>query len=228
MHRREFLTALAACPLCAAASAARADARQLHGKGAIAGAVAAPGAGVEANTFDLADRLAEGLDLVSTHWPSLGGMTLRNNGEALVVEVPEGGRSFVQGREFKLLEFHFHHTSGHRLGERSFPLELHFVHQAPEGDWMVLGVLLEAGAPHPLLNALLEAAPRETGEARVGQSLAIQDLLPEQGRFYSYTGRSIPPSDGEVVTWVVYDRPFSASRAQIDAFAELFPRALLA
>lgn len=218
MHRRDFLTVLAAFPLCTAASAVQAE--RLHWHDAVglrhdpAGGGAAP--------IELSGRISRHLDLVSTRWLPGHDLTLRNDGLSLHLEVAEGSVSFVQGREFELLGVHFHRASLHRVGGSPFPLEIHFLHQAAEGDVMVLGVLVEAGDAHPLLTPLLQAAPHQPGERRIAGPLDLQSLLPAGGGFYSYAGPAAASSDAEPGTWVLYDRPLSASADQIAAFAEFF------
>ncbi len=221
MHRRDFLTVLAACPLCAAASAVRAERFHEPGERAAGKRIALGSQGP--GGVDLSGKVAEGLDLVSTDWPSREGLILRNHGDALQVLVPEGYRSFVQGREFELLEFSFRRGPVHKSGEILYPLELHFLHQAAEGDYMALGVLFEAGAPHPGLTPFLQAAPTALGEGKVEGGLALSDLLPADCGFYSYVGAPLGQSNAGAVTWVLYDRPLSLSQVQIEALSDLLP-----
>ena len=41
-----------------------------------------------------------------------------------------GGNLTFEGTTYKLLQFHFHTPSEHRIGEEHFPLEVHFVHSS--------------------------------------------------------------------------------------------------
>jgi len=48
-----------------------------------------------------------------------------------------------------LKQFHFHHPSEHTIDGKAYPLEMHFVHAAPDGDLAVVGVLFEEGRRKP-------------------------------------------------------------------------------
>ena len=51
----------------------------------------------------------------------------------------------VEGVTYRLSQFHFHTPSEHLLNGEEFPLELHLVHEASNGDLLVLGVFIESG-----------------------------------------------------------------------------------
>ena len=46
----------------------------------------------------------------------------------------------LEGKKYKLLQFHFHTPSEHRFRDESFPLEVHFVHRSDDGKLAVVGI----------------------------------------------------------------------------------------
>ena len=46
----------------------------------------------------------------------------------------------LEGKKYKLLQFHFHTPSEHRFQDESFPLEVHFVHKSDDGGLAVVGI----------------------------------------------------------------------------------------
>jgi len=70
-----------------------------------------------------------------------------NNGRTIVFYPRDAGNytSVLEGKEYKLLQFHFHTPSEHRFADESYPLEVHFVHQDKEGKLAVVGVFFELG-----------------------------------------------------------------------------------
>ena len=63
-------------------------------------------------------------------------------------------------RQFSLLQFHFHLPSEHTVEGESSPMEVHFVHQAEEGDLAVIGVFMDAGEAHPAIQSIWDAGRR--------------------------------------------------------------------
>ena len=49
------------------------------------------------------------------------------------------------GVVYKLVQFHFHTASEHRVKGRGFDMELHLVHQSADGANAVIGVFLKRG-----------------------------------------------------------------------------------
>ena len=46
----------------------------------------------------------------------------------------------LERKKYKLLQFHFHTPSEHRLRDESFPMEVHFVHKDDDGKLAVVGI----------------------------------------------------------------------------------------
>jgi carbonic anhydrase len=75
-----------------------------------------------------------------------------------------------------------------------------------------------------LLQAVWNNLPLEKGEAVAARGLIdLNELLPEDRRYYTYMGSLTTPPCSEGVLWVVMQKPLAVSGRQIDIFAHLYP-----
>ncbi|WP_425152577.1 carbonic anhydrase [Candidatus Palauibacter sp.] len=181
--------------------------------------------GVEQSPVDLAGAIpadaadAAGLDI---QWQPTEAHVV-DNGHTIQIDMEAGSSIVLEGRQFSLVQFHFHLPSEHTVDGGSFPMEVHFVHAAEEGDLAVIGVFMEAGEDDPTIQGLWEAIPGpDESPAAVG-ALDPGTLLPEGRGYFRYQGSLTTPPCSEVVSWVVMTEPISVSQAQVDAFAALYP-----
>ena len=149
---------------------------------------------------------------------------LTNNGHTIQVNVDKGSSLTLDGKRFDLLQFHFHTPSEHTIEGRSYPLEMHLVHQATDKNLAVLAVMLADGAPNMLFTKFWERLPRAEGDAETGVTISLQDLLPRNiDDYFTYSGSLTTPPCTESVRWIVLKRPVEVSKAQISAFRAIFP-----
>ena len=181
--------------------------------------------GIEQSPVDLTGAVpgdaAEGggLDIrwQATEWEVV------DNGHTIQINVAEGSSIVLEGREFSLVQFHFHLPSEHTVDGALSAMEVHFVHAAEEGDLAVIGVLMQVGDADPTIQGLWDAIPGvDESPAAVG-ALDPGTLLPEGRAYYRYQGSLTTPPCSEVVSWVVMTESISVSVRQIDAFAALYP-----
>ncbi|WP_420447231.1 carbonic anhydrase [Candidatus Palauibacter sp.] len=146
-----------------------------------------------------------------------------DNGHTIQVNVAEGSSIALEGRQFSLVQFHFHLPSEHTVDGAASPMEVHFVHAAEEGDLAVIGVFMEAGDADPTIQSLWEAIPGPDESPPAVGALDPGSLLPEGRGYFRYQGSLTTPPCSEVVSWVVMTESISVSQAQVDAFAALYP-----
>lgn len=146
-----------------------------------------------------------------------------NNGHTVQYDAPAGNSFSMMGGTYALAQFHIHHPSEHLLNGERFPLEIHFVHKMPDGRIGVIGVLVSEGAANPTLQKLLDAIPASAGKTSDGPKFDPRALLPKNHGFDRYEGSLTTPPCSESVDWVVLRTPISASPAQVQQFAKLFP-----
>ncbi len=179
--------------------------------------------GLQQTPIDIRSGTPADLAAVS---PSFKIMPLKilNNGHTIQVNCEKGSQTVIDGQEFQLLQFHFHHPSEHLLSGKAFGMELHFVHKSAAGQLAVLGVFITPGAENAALTPIWAAMPREAGdEQSIDATIAPADLLPVERGFFRYSGSLTTPPCSEGVLWTVFRQPITASAAQIEQFARLFP-----
>lgn len=140
--------------------------------------------------------------------------------------VPEGaGRLRVGGVTYNLLQFHWHTPSEHLIEGRSFPLEMHLVHQAVDGSGalLVVAVLIEQGPRHAELDKIFSQLPGTAGQSTPIAGFDLTQLLPDRRESFRYTGSLTTPPFTEGVQFIVLADSARMSKRQIEAFQSVFP-----
>ncbi|WP_386679950.1 carbonic anhydrase [Loktanella sp. R86503] len=151
-------------------------------------------------------------------------VAVTNNGHTLVVNGGIDDVLRIGSTDFKLLQFHFHTPSEYMISGKSFPMELHFVHQAADGRFAVLGVMIAEGPANPALTQLWNVAPYDQGETGTADALFDpRDLLPSNQSYMRFMGSLTTPPCTEGINWHMLMSPITASADQIAAFQSVFP-----
>jgi carbonic anhydrase len=231
MHRRNVLKALsglALCPICATAGFA-ADAHWSY-----------EGAGGPANWghLDAASKVcAVGSQqspvnvtaAVKAQLPPLGfawrnaADTLVNNGHTIQANFVDGNMLTVGKQPYKLLQFHFHRPSEHQIDGKTFPMEVHFVHQHASGALAVVGVLMSIGKANPVFNKVIATMPQKQGPAvKADKAINPNGMLPAIRSYYRYAGSLTTPPCAETVEWLLLTAPITVAAADVEGFAKLY------
>ena len=153
---------------------------------------------------------------------STSSINIVNNGHAIQVNCDPGSVLELDGKSFDLLQFHFHAPSEHRVGGRSFPMEMHMVHKADDGQLAVVSVLIAQGRDNPALAPVWAYLPASEGPATtVPGRVETSSLLPVSRTSYRYGGSLTTPPCSEDVQWLVLTTPVELSAAQIQAFTRI-------
>jgi carbonic anhydrase len=147
-----------------------------------------------------------------------------NNGHSIQVNYPEGSFIIVDGIQYQLVQFHFHHPSEEKIKGKSFDMVVHLVHKNAEGNLAVVAVLMRKGQANALLKTLWEHLPKAEGKEVASADVTINpmELLPAQRGYYTYTGSLTTPPCTEGVKWLVLKTPVEISDVQIDRFAHIY------
>lgn len=179
--------------------------------------------GHQQSPIDLAGAMTASIAPPAAHWISASGAMVVNNGHTIQVDVPAGGSVTLDGKDYVLKQFHFHHPSEHTIDGKQFPLEAHFVHAAADGDLAVIGVMFLEGAANANLDAIWATAPGREAKAAVAFAIDAAAFMPKQDAAFRYEGSLTTPPCSESVHWTVMATPVTASSSQIAAFASMFP-----
>lgn len=152
-------------------------------------------------------------------------LNIIDNGHTIQVNFAEGSTLTVGDKTYELKQFHFHHPSEEHVGEKVFPLVAHLVHADDEGHLAVVAVLFTEGAANPLIETLWKNIPAEKEKAKDVPSVSIQlqDMLPSDHGYFTYTGSLTTPPCSEGVTWYVLKNHMTISKEQLAAFARIYP-----
>ncbi|WP_395703167.1 carbonic anhydrase [Aquabacterium sp.] len=147
-----------------------------------------------------------------------------DNGHTVQVNLDGGNSIEVQGRRYDLVQFHFHRPSEERIDGRQFDMVAHLVHKDPEGRLAVVAVLLDRGSAHAVVQQVWNNLPLEKGEELAAKApIDMNQLLPEDKRYYTYMGSLTTPPCSEGVLWMVMQQPVPIAPDQINVFARLYP-----
>ena len=103
-------------------------------------------------------------------------------------------------------------------------MEVHFVHRNFAGNLAVVGALMTAGRPNAAFNKIVTTMPAQAGApVKAAAGIDPNRLLPAQRGYYRYSGSLTTPPCSEVVDWLLLREPVQVAKADIDAFAKLYP-----
>ena len=179
--------------------------------------------GTRQSPIDIRDGIRVDLEPVQFDYkPSA--FAVLDNGHTVQVNVAPGNSIEVMGRRFELAQFHFHRPSEERIDGKQFDMVAHLVHKDVGGRLAVVAVLLERGSAHSLVQSVWNNLPLEKGDEVSARALLdLNQLLPNDTRYFTYMGSLTTPPCSEGVLWMVMQQPVSVSPEQIDVFARLYP-----
>jgi len=148
-----------------------------------------------------------------------------HNGETVEVRSDLAQTLYVGDKPYALVQFHFHSPAEHSVAGARRPLEIHFVHQAPDGERAVLGALVRVGRANAEFGLLADSFPRIAGqETRVNVPVDLRRLLPASRRAYRYAGSLTTPPCTEGIRWMVLAKPLRISERQLEALRAVVER----
>ena len=124
--------------------------------------------------------------------------------------------------EFRLVQFHFHTPSEHRVAGQEAPIEMHLVHKTPGGRLAVVGVFIQPGEANPELTKIWERLPKRSGQTARIASFDLAGLLPASLASYRYAGSLTTPACGQGVQWNVLAGPITLTSEQIQKLRNIF------
>jgi carbonic anhydrase len=148
-----------------------------------------------------------------------------DNGHTIQINTKGVERVSVGDKTYASLQFHFHAPSEHTVDGEHFPMEMHFVHQAEDGELAVVGVLIEEGAENPSLAPLwaqLVHAPGTQATVQVPPAFAEHVFSGEATGVYHYRGSLTTPPCSEGVKWYIRRTPTQLSKEQIAEFTAVY------
>ncbi len=152
-------------------------------------------------------------------------MSVMNNGHTIQVNDASGKNSIiVDGKEYKLIQMHFHKPSENQINGESFAMEGHLVHKNSEGGLAVLGFLIKEGSENKQLAEIWAMLPKKVTkqDVKLDNPVDLANLLPADKKSFRYNGSLTTPPCTEGVKWTVLQTPIEMSKEQIAAFGAVF------
>ncbi len=158
------------------------------------------------------------------HYQPSSAMVL-NNGRTIQVDVVGDNTLTVRGATYKLYQMVFHHPSEERVNGKVFAMVVHLMHRDVDGQVAVIAVLLDPGQANTLINKVWTYMPLDAGDrVRMPAGLLdLNELLPQDMRYYQFMGSLTTPPCAENVLWMVLKQPVQISPEQLRLFSQLYP-----
>ena len=179
---------------------------------------ACDGQGGQQSPIDLAGAVKADLPKVETHYAPQR-LFVVNNGHTIQANTRPGSYILLDGERYDLVQYHFHLPSEHAVDGRRTAMEVHLVHRSAAGDVAVLGSLIEPGPASGIIESVWDSP--EGAESRLEANPG--ELLPADRTLFRYEGSLTTPPCSEIVHWIVFRTPITASERQIRRFAAMFP-----
>ena len=147
---------------------------------------------------------------------------IANLGYTIQANPAFGSSLTFDGREYRLLQFHFHTLSEHTVGGKHGVMEMHIVFMHSATDYAVIGMLYRIGRANPFLAKLISAGlPEQTSSLQSTVELGLQQALTNTSQYFTYPGSLTTPPCSPVVTWLVLKEWAELSPEQFEAFRHI-------
>ncbi|MFT4646571.1 MAG: carbonic anhydrase [Glaciecola sp.] len=149
-----------------------------------------------------------------------------DNGHTVQVnhDAAKTNNMFIDGVTYDFLQFHYHTHSEHEIDGEPDEMEIHLVHQDPITENLaVVGVMLNANGttPNDFIESYLESFPStQNKEVATTTSIDLNDLLPSNHNYYTYTGSLTTPPCSQGLKWILLKDKVDVSEEQIHIFEE--------
>lgn len=166
-------------------------------------------------------------------------LSIVDNGHTVMVNYGEGSNLMVEGRQYRLVQFHFHKPSEEAINGERTDMVVHLVHQHFNGSLAVVGVLMntkklgsekkswfgdDSGKANPLIQTLWNNVPLVKGSTETpGVMIDVNQLLPTDRSYFTYMGSLTTPPCSENVLWFVMKNPIYVSEEQVKNFDRIYP-----
>lgn len=187
----------------------------------------APCTGGEQSPIDIENPLTSNLPPLELSYGTVHDVHVLNTGTTVEAEVsakePDDKVTLrIQGVDYRLIQFHFHTPSEHKVMGEEAPVELHLVHSGPGGRLAVVGVFIREGDPNPELSKIWARLPKKPCDETEVKEFDLRGVLPKSLASYRYAGSLTTPTCDQGVQWNVLASAITLSSRQIDELQKIF------
>lgn len=145
-----------------------------------------------------------------------------NNGHTIQVNSDDKNYALIQGKRFKLLQFHFHSLSEHTINDKHYPIEVHLVHKSEDGELAVIAIFLKVGSYNKTIQKVFKLMPKEEENKVSNFKINPNNLLPNDRGYYHYLGSLTTPPCTQIVEWYIMKEAVEISEKQLKQFNNLY------
>lgn len=166
-------------------------------------------------------------------------LSIVDNGYTVMVNYGEGSNLIAEGRQYRLVQFHFHKPGEEAINGERTDMVAHLVHQHHDGDLLEVSVLMTTKPPTPtrkywwgkdevkengLIQTLWNHVPLVKGKVETpAVVIDVNQLLPANKGYFTYMGSlSTPPCTENVLRYVM-KTPIYVSEEQVKNFDRIYP-----
>lgn len=153
------------------------------------------------------------------------GGTVWNTGHGLELEVEGTSVLPLRGAPWRLVRLQFRHPAEERVHLQAWPMATDLVYQGPNGQMAVVSVPMQLGSPNAFITRIWTHMPLDAQDrVRLPQPvLSVGELLPQDRRYYQYSGSLTSPPCTEGVLRIVMKTPVSVGLEQLRLLARVSP-----
>jgi len=166
-------------------------------------------------------------------------LSIVDNGYTVMVNYGEGSNVIAEGRQYRLVQFHFHKPSEEAINGDRTDMVAHLVHQHHDGSFLEVSVLMSTKPPastrrylwgndevkgNSLIQTLWNNVPLVKGKVETPPVVIdVNQLLPADRGYFTYMGSlSTPPCTENVLRYVM-KTPIYVSPEQVKNFDRIYP-----
>ncbi|MFV1976975.1 MAG: carbonic anhydrase family protein [Candidatus Scalindua sp.] len=153
---------------------------------------------------------------------------ITNMGHTIQLHFVEGSTIMAHGKIFHFKQMHFHTPSEHQLDGMTYPMEMHIVNAAEDGEtgeteYLVISILFKMGEENKFISDFCDLIPEkehsvhniQTGRVRLSDLLMVTRKDKSEEGLYFYKGSLTTPPYTESVNWYIDKHIYEASPEQI-------------
>ncbi|KAF3454973.1 hypothetical protein FNV43_RR05421 [Rhamnella rubrinervis] len=145
--------------------------------------------------------------------------TLKNRGHDMMLQWEgDAGHIGINGTKYELKQCHWHSPSEHTINGKKYDLELHLVHETPQGHTTVVGILYKIGRSDSFLSSMeehLDDISSSEGLERVVGVVDPKHIKMGSSKYYRYMGSLTTPPCTQNVVWTILKKVRTVTREQI-------------
>lgn len=130
----------------------------------------------------------------------------------------------LTGKRYRLIEMHMHQPGEHQIDGKTFPMEIHYVHQAPDNHLLVIAEFANIGPkskPFEQLLVQMSLAKGQIGQTMVEFGYNPATLMPNNHDYYTYDGSLTIEPCAQNVKWMILKDVIHVSQGQVDVLKDL-------